>query len=56
MTVDVRVVSSGSVESASNFKKNQKFDTDETSVSAREKYIEQNMLLLIDRSIGRLIA
>ena len=44
MTVVVRVASTGSVESAPQFETNQKFDTDETSVAAREEIIEHNML------------
>ena len=44
MTVAVRVVSTGSVESAPHFETNKKFDTDEPSVAAREVIIEHNML------------
>ena len=54
MTLGVRVVSAGSIESAPKFRKKQKkkkkkkkikkFDTDETSVAAREEIIEHNML------------
>ena len=49
----VCVIYLGSVESAPKFEKKntQKFDTDETSISAREELIEHNMLWLIDLSV-----